>query len=51
MPKLHNWNNMDLKSWIMKNGEPDSYYKYRFNLPELVRGKDTVISLDLLHGL
>ena len=31
--------------------EPNNYYKYHFNLPELVRSKDTTISLDLLHGL
>jgi hypothetical protein len=42
---------MDLKSSIMKSGEPNSYYKYRFDLPELVGGMDTPISPDLLHGL
>jgi hypothetical protein len=52
MPKLHHWNNMDLKSWIMKSGAPaNSYCRYRFDLPELVGGKDTPISSNLLHGL
>jgi len=34
-----------------ERGEPNSYCKYHFTLPELVRGKDTPISLDLHHGL
>jgi hypothetical protein len=35
----------------MKSGEPNSYCRYRFDLPELVGGKDTPIFMDLLHGL
>jgi hypothetical protein len=34
----------------MKSGEPNSYCKYHFDLPEPVGGKDTPILLDLLHG-
>ena len=34
-----------------ERGEPNSYCKCHFNLPELVRGKDTPVSIDLLHGL
>jgi hypothetical protein len=35
----------------MKSGEPNSYCRYRFDLPKLVGGKDTPISTDFLHGL
>jgi hypothetical protein len=42
---------MDLKSRNMKSGEHNSYCMYCFDLPELVGGKDTLISSDLLHGL
>jgi hypothetical protein len=35
----------------MKSGEPNSYCRYRFDLPKLVGGKDTPIFMDLLHGL
>jgi hypothetical protein len=35
----------------MKSGEPNSYCRYCFDLPELMGGKDTPIFLDLLHGL
>jgi hypothetical protein len=36
----------------MKSGAPaNSYCRYRFDLPELVGGKDTPISSNLLHGL
>ena len=54
-PVAHDSPATQLKQYWYANGEKHKksqlkHSKYRFNLPELVRGKDTPIVLNLLHG-
>ena len=54
-PVAHDSPATQLKQYWYANGEKHKksqlkHSKYRFNLPELVRGKDTPIAPNLLHG-
>ena len=54
-PMAHDSPATQLKQYWYTNGEKLEksqlkHSKYRFNLPELVRGKDTPIAPNLLHG-
>ena len=54
-PVAHDSPATQLKQYWYANGEKHEksqlkHSKYRFNLPELVCGKDTPIALNLLHG-
>ena len=54
-PVAHDSPATQLKQYWYANGEKHEksqlkHSKYRFNLPELVHGKDTPIAPNLLHG-
>ena len=54
-PVAHDSPATQLKQYWYTNGEKHEksqlkHSKYRFNLPELVRGKDTPVAPNLLHG-